>query len=156
MDRVLPVRLRISLAFVGFVVLGSIGLASVASRESRASGPAAFDSPRWTSAAPAMRRALARHCSPSGDYCVEVINRRGRIKFNMIAISLRGAYRLCVRDPAGRDECERFRLIEDRDLYVSRIDWQRQFGSRGNGRYSVRWRAAGRPLGPPLAFIVSD
>jgi hypothetical protein len=95
---------------------------------------------------------LDEYCSPSGDYCLDVTRRRGRVKLEIATFGFRGRYELCVRGPEGKG-CKDFRLSKDEgDIYSDRVDWERKFEDQGPGRYKAVWKKFGRRLGERLRF----
>jgi len=119
----------------------------------------------WLVAAPALQAdaeqsdqarggSLDSYCSGSGDYCTEIRERNGRIKFEIRAFAeYFDAYKVCVKRPDGKRQCKESKLHRAGDLYKDRIDWRRHFDGAGSGRYKVVWRIAGGVrLGDPLFF----
>jgi hypothetical protein len=101
-------------------------------------------------ASPAMAR--SSYCSPSGDFCTEVVRQGDDAILRIGTFAHRGRYRLCVTAPDGSRVCKRFRLRNDGDgLYVSRVRWSRHYPDEGRGVYRVRWQQSGN-LGPRLSF----
>lgn len=100
----------------------------------------------------ASAQAASSYCPPSGDYCVEIVKRDGRVLFRIGTFSFRD-YTLCVTPPRGRGSCRDFRLRRDtHDVYRSVVRWDRHFPNRGAGAYAVRWKVAGARIGPVLSF----
>jgi hypothetical protein len=116
-------------ALVGTAVsaLAAIGFATAGQAESR-------------------KQPLESYCSPTGDYCVAITDRRGRIKFELSTFSFKGRYRICVKNPGGK-ECHRYKLHRDGDTWSDRVDWARNFEVEVPARYTVVWRFGGQRLG---------
>ena len=104
---------------------------------------------------PATESAIARlqYCSPSGDLCYGVVQGPPlRLRIGLFARYL-AHYRLCVTGPDRQTDCRRFRVHHAKGgTYESVVTWSRHFPDRGHGVYRARWRAAGRVLGPAVAF----
>lgn len=92
------------------------------------------------------------YCSPSGDYCLSVYTKRGRIKLSVATFSFRGRYGLCVRPPKGNTTCRHFRLQRHGDIYKDKVDFARHFPHRRSGRYTAIWHKSGHRLRKPLHF----
>ncbi len=101
-------------------------------------------------ATPSRTGVLKSYCSPSGDYCYAVAERRGRIKVEIRTFSFRD-YLVCITGPRGTD-CLPARTGSG-NLHKDRIDVKRRF-PQGDGRYKARWKAMGAFLGPPLRFHI--
>jgi len=126
-------------------------------------------------------RTLTSYCSPSGDVCYGIFNRKGQVVLRITtAARYFGSYTLCVtRLPRGSGaenarRCGSFPLFRQRGAtWGSSVNFARQFvGPTANpqtpllGRYQVSWRqvcsrctpkarrhsAAGIALGPSLHF----
>ncbi len=93
---------------------------------------------------------LDRYCSPSGDYCTGIVERRGQIKL-VLSASFGGEYEICVRSP-DRKRCRDSRLKPTGGPYLNAVDWRRRFADDGPGRYKVVWRMFGEKLGETLSF----
>ena len=92
------------------------------------------------------------YCSPTGDYCLQVLTRNGRVKFGIRTFSFKGRYEICVKSPAGH-ECATFKLDREGDTWTDRVDWARNFAAVP-GRYRVVWKLGGTRLGEALRFRV--
>jgi len=105
----------------------------------------------WAAAPDA--HAAPSYCSPTGDWCLSTGRGGDERKLTYVTFSHRGAYRLCVRGPRGRQDCRRFRLQDvGRGVYRSQPRWRGNFPDRGPGIYTARWFYEGRALGPALTF----
>ena len=97
--------------------------------------------------------ARSAYCSPTGDWCTEVLKRDGRVYLRLATFSFRGTVRVCVTPPRGDRTCRRSRLRRNREnVHVSSVRWDRRFPTRGRGTYRVRWYYDGNRLGPALSF----
>jgi hypothetical protein len=97
--------------------------------------------------------AQSSYCSPSGDFCTEIVRQGDDAILRIGTFAHRGRYGLCVTAPDGSRVCKRFRLRDTGDgLYASRVRWSRHYPDEGNGVYRVRWRQFGGNLGPRLSF----
>lgn len=105
----------------------------------------------WHPADKAKGSTLDSYCSPTGDYCLAVTRRHGRIKFEISTFSFSGKYEICVKGPAGR-ECKSSKLRDEGNLYSDRVDWLKKFDSAGPGRQKVVWKLSGTTLGEALHF----
>jgi hypothetical protein len=106
-----------------------------------------------TSAAPAPRKVIASHCSPSGDVCYGVVSRSGAVYFELTTPAryfLR--YRLCVRPPTGTARCRAYSMRPGPRMWSSIVRFAGQFPHSGPGVYRVTWRLGSSPLGPTLRF----
>jgi hypothetical protein len=103
------------------------------------------------SAAPEGR--IASYCSPSGDVCYGIFDDRGVIRFQLtLAAKYFGRYRICVRPPRGATTCRSFPVKRVGSQFGGAVRWERNFPSRGVGRYRVTWKQGARALGPALIF----
>ena len=103
------------------------------------------------SAAPEAR--VASYCSPSGDVCYGIFDDRGVIRFQLtLAAKYFSRYRLCVRPPRGATTCRSFPVKRVGSQFGGAVRWERNFPSRGPGRYRVTWKQGPRALGPALTF----
>jgi hypothetical protein len=103
------------------------------------------------SAAPSGR--IASHCSASGDVCYGIFDDRGVIRFQLtLAAKYFGRYRICVRPPRGPTTCRSFPVKRVGSQFGGAVRWERNFPSRGAGRYRVTWKQGARALGPLLIF----
>ena len=103
------------------------------------------------SAAPEAR--VASYCSPSGDVCYGIFDDRGVIRFQLtLAAKYFSRYRLCVRPPRGATTCRSFPVKRVGSQFGGAVRWERNFPSRGVGRYRVTWKQGTRALGPALIF----
>src|SRR5918992_5696831 len=95
----------------------------------------------------------ATYCSPSGDVCYGITNKRGVIRLHLgLAARYFARYRICVRPPRGATTCRSFPVKKTGAAYGGAVRWQRNFPSRGPGVYRVRWRLGTQALGPALTF----
>lgn len=95
---------------------------------------------------------IESYCSPqTGDFCIVVAKRDGRIKLELATFSFRG-YTLCVRGPADKTCIDRQLRDDGQGLFTDRVDFERKFGSQGPGRYKAVWKVEGGRIGPALAF----
>ncbi|MBK5233906.1 MAG: hypothetical protein JJE13_13115 [Thermoleophilia bacterium] len=98
---------------------------------------------------------LDSYCSPTSDFCQELVRDDGRVKAQLSTFSFRGKIQLCVQDPpaTGHRFCEKFRLrSKAHGIYLSRVTLSRHFDFEFPGRYSVSWRFAGTKIGKTLHF----
>jgi hypothetical protein len=103
------------------------------------------------SAAPEAR--IASYCSPSGDVCYGIFDDRGVIRFQLtLAAKYFSRYRICVRPPRGATTCRSFPVKRVGSQFGGAVRWERNFPSRGPGRYRVTWKQGTRALGPGLTF----
>ena len=103
-------------------------------------------------AATPAAQARSSYCSPSGDYCIQVKKKDGRIYLRIGTFSFTGRVRVCVRAPGDRRVCRKSRLRKRGGLYRSSIRWNRRYPNGGRGIYRVRWYWQGNRLGPALTF----
>lgn len=95
------------------------------------------------------------HCGPSGSYCTVILQQKGRIKFEIVAIvasPFRGSYKLCVKPPREPTECRSFKFVSRKGGRGSIVDFERNFSHRRSGRYAVSWHYKGSPIGTALHF----
>jgi hypothetical protein len=102
-------------------------------------------------ASPDLR--IAGRCSASGDVCYGVFDDRGTIRFQLVlAAKYFTRYRICVRPPRGATTCRSFPVKRVGSQFGGAVKWDRNFPSRGLGRYRVTWRQGAQALGPGLLF----
>ncbi len=105
------------------------------------------------SAAAAPSGRIASRCSASGDVCYGVFDDRGVIRFQLtLAAKYFTRYRVCVKPPRGATTCKSFPVKRVGSQFGGAVRWERNFPSRGPGRYLVTWRRGTRPMGPGLYF----
>jgi hypothetical protein len=94
------------------------------------------------------------YCSPSGDLCYGAVNKDAKVRLRITLMARYfSRYRLCVRAPSGRRDCEHFRVHRiEPGLYRSTVRWAKRFPYRGPGTYRARWSHAGAVLGPAVRF----
>jgi hypothetical protein len=105
-------------------------------------------------------RTIASYCSPSGDVCFGVFNRRQKIYLRIsTAAHYFGRYNLCVRllppssAPAHALRCGSFPVFrQGGSTWGSTVNYARQYPVKVSGRYRVTWGQGGTRLGPPLYF----
>jgi hypothetical protein len=103
------------------------------------------------SAAPSGR--IASYCSASGDVCYGIFDDRGVIRFQLtLAVKYFSRYRICVRPPRGAITCRSFPVKRVGSQYGGAVRWERNFPTRGSGRYRVTWKQGAQALGPGLTF----
>jgi hypothetical protein len=103
-------------------------------------------------AAPAIAKATPAYCSPTGDFCMKIAKRDGRVFFDIGTFSFRD-YSLCVTPPRGRGTCHDFRLRRrSHEIYRSVVRWDAHYANHGAGTYAVRWKVEGSRIGPVLSF----
>jgi hypothetical protein len=96
---------------------------------------------------------IASHCSASGDVCYGIFDDRGVIRFQLtLAAKYFSRYRICVRPPRGATTCRSFPVKRVGSQYGGAVRWERNFPTRGPGRYRVTWKQGVRALGPGLTF----
>lgn len=101
----------------------------------------------------ATLRPIDSHCSPSGDFCQGIFRKDERIKFDMAQFPFRGKYQLCVKPPRQKRSCGKFKWHRKTgSLFRSRVDFARNFPSKGRGLYRVTWRVDGTKVGKTLRF----
>ena len=103
-------------------------------------------------AMPARAEAGTSYCSPTGDYCHGVRTGGGVVRIMFDTLAFRGRVEVCVTDPSRERVCKRFRLRERDGMYGFTVRWSRHFPNAGPGRYRVRFRRGGVPLGPADTF----
>jgi hypothetical protein len=94
-------------------------------------------------------RLVKAYCHPTGDYCVGVFKKAGRIKLDLTTPSLIGSYEICARRLAnGVRDCRDFQLkpVAGGAVNQSRIDFQNRFGNPPSGRYCANWKYTGDRL----------
>ena len=102
-------------------------------------------------AAPSAR--IASYCSASGDVCYGVFDDRGVIRFQLtLAAKYFTRYRICVRPPRGATTCKSFPVKRVGSQFGGAVRWERNFPTRGPGRYRVTWKQGAQALGPGLTF----
>jgi hypothetical protein len=110
-------------------------------------------------AAPA-EKTIASRCSPSGDVCYGVFNRRGKavLRITTAAAYFR-RYTLCVRllgSGGGAEHarrCGSFPMFrQGGSTWGSTVNYARQYPVTVPGRYRVTWKLPSGPLGPALYF----
>lgn len=100
---------------------------------------------------PAHAGVIKSYCSPeTGDFCVDVAKRHGRIKLELNTFSF-SDYTLCVRGPADKVCIDRHMSEED-GVFSDRVDFERKIGSQGPGRYKASWLVGGQRIAPALKF----
>ena len=100
-------------------------------------------------------RPIKAYCSPSGDLCFGIFNRSGAVYLEIDTFARYFArYRLCVRGPSSSEICKSFPVRRRGRLWVSSVQWYRNFPSEGTGEYRVTWKRAASRLGPTLRFIL--
>lgn len=131
--RVVATLLGASLCVVGALLLG---------------GPLA------ATAAAQGERAVDTYCSQTGDYCTEITRKGRRYFFKLVTFAHRGKARFCVNPKGPKPRrCKRRRLRNDGDgVYLARINWNRNYPSKGKKRRRVTTFAGGSKLGPALVF----
>jgi hypothetical protein len=95
------------------------------------------------------------HCGHAGEYCTVIIQQKGRIKFEIVAIvasPFRGSYKLCVKPPREPRECRSFKFVSRKAAKGSIVDFERNFSHRRSGRYAVSWHYKGHSIGKTLHF----
>jgi hypothetical protein len=110
-------------------------------------------------AAPGEKR-IASYCSPSGDVCYGIFNRRGKVYLRITtAARYFGRYTLCVRLlPIGSDgeharRCGSFPVFrQSGSTWGSSVNYARQYPITIPGKYRVTWNLGATRLGPPLHF----
>ena|SRR5918992_1279766 len=96
----------------------------------------------------------ATYCSPSGDVCYGITNKRGVVRLHLgLAARYFTRYRICVRAPRGATTCRGFPVKGSRPQYGGTVRWDRNFPARGPGRYRVTWHQGRHRMGPPLSFL---
>jgi hypothetical protein len=108
-----------------------------------------------TFCASATAASSATYCSPSGDVCYGITNKRGVIRFHLgLAARYFKRYRICVHPPRGAaTKCRSFPVKGSRAQYGGSVRWDSHFPARGPGRYRVTWHQGTHRLGPPLSFL---
>jgi hypothetical protein len=95
------------------------------------------------------------YCGPTGNYCTAILQQKGRIKFEIVAIvssPFRGSYKLCVEPPHEPRECRSFKFVSRKGGRGGIIDFERNFSHRRSGRYAVTWHYKGSRIGSVLHF----
>ena len=96
---------------------------------------------------------IASRCSASGDVCYGVFDDHGTIRFQLtLAAKYFNRYRICVKPPRGVTTCRSFPVKRVGSQYGGAVKWDRNFPSRGLGRYRVTWKQGAQALGPALVF----
>lgn len=109
--------------------------------------------PSASSAGKAKEKAVDTYCSPTGDYCTEVVRKKGSYFFKLVTFAHRGKARFCAQPKGRRKTCRRTKLRNDGDgVYLARINWNRKFPSKGSARRKVTVFAQGSRLGRALSF----
>jgi hypothetical protein len=102
-------------------------------------------------AAPAKKGTLK--CGPKNRWCVAILERHGRLFFEVFDFDHQGKYQLCVTPPKARERCKTFKLIANgTGANASSIRFTNNFPHQRHGRYKVRWVIDGSQLGPTLTF----
>lgn len=95
------------------------------------------------------------YCSESGDVCQSVKKRDGVRRLNIgLAAKYFSRYKLCVTAPDESSQCISRKITDQGASYGDSVNWERKFGDKGAGDYSVIWRHGGDRLGRILGFHV--
>lgn len=95
------------------------------------------------------------YCSPTGDLCMGVRRVDGALFLEIDTFARYfDRYRLCVRDPHGRQVCKGFPIHPSGRFFASRVRWHANFPPGVPGRYRVTWLRGSQPLGPVLSFVL--
>ena len=96
---------------------------------------------------------IKSYCSPSGDVCYGVFQRRRRLQFRLtLAAKYFPRYRICVLPLGETETCKSFPVKKTGAQWGGTVIWQRNFPVRGPRRYKVSWLQGTHRLGPPLTF----
>lgn len=94
-------------------------------------------------------------CSESGDVCTDTHKVDGVRKLRIgTAAKYFSHYKLCVTAPDDSRECKRFEIHKSGAGYGDTVNWAKQFPNKGEGAYTVRWKAQGNYITPKLGFHV--
>lgn len=106
------------------------------------------------SPAEARPQTLDSYCSPTGDFCQDIVRARktGAIKFRLVSFAFSGPYEVCVKGPDGK-ACRDGRLENSNGSFADSISWQKEFPI-GPGGYKVVWKLGGEKIGRTLQFGV--
>jgi hypothetical protein len=106
-----------------------------------------------TAPAVAQAKPIDSFCEPhTGDYCLGVFSKKGRIELAIATFSFRGSYGLCVKTPKPTNRCHHFHLQHHGDIYEDRVDFGRHYPHKRSGRYTVTRHKSGHRLRKPLHF----
>jgi hypothetical protein len=107
----------------------------------------------WPSVPASAAQQLPHQCAAGNRWCTFVLDKHGRIFFDIAGFGLKGRYQVCVTPPAAQERCKTFRLLPNpTGANGSSVRFTTNFPHRRHGRYRVRWRYAGHQLGKVLAF----
>jgi hypothetical protein len=104
-------------------------------------------------AASAASHVVDSYCSPSGDYCTQIVKKAdGSIVFSIRAFAnYFGKATACVKKETR--VCHATTAHKGTHLYFWNIRWQGNYPKEGPGEYKVRWLySEGTPIGPALYF----
>jgi hypothetical protein len=104
-------------------------------------------------AASAVSRVVDSYCSPSGDYCTQIVKKAdGTVVFSIRAFAnYFGRATACVKKETR--VCHSTAPRKGDHLYFWNIRWQGNYPKEGPGDYKVRWRdSGGSSIGPALYF----
>ena len=104
-------------------------------------------------AASAASKVVDSYCSPTGDYCTQIIKKAdGSIVFSIRAFAnYFGQAEACVKKDTR--VCRSTSPRKDNGLYFWNIRRQGNYPNEGPGEYKVRWRdSGGNAIGPALFF----
>lgn len=106
-----------------------------------------------TAGAQGNEKAVDTYCSPTGDYCTEITRQGSKFFFKLVTFAHRGKAKFCVRPKGGRKTCNKAKLRDDGDdVFLARINWNRNYPSKGKARRKVTIFARDGRLGPALRF----
>lgn len=104
-------------------------------------------------AASAASSVVDSYCSPTGDYCTQIVKKAdGSIVFGIRAFAnYFGQAKACVKKETR--VCRSTSPRKDNGLYFWNIRRQGNYPNEGPGEYKVRWRdSGGNAIGPALYF----
>ena len=104
-------------------------------------------------AAGASSHLVDGYCSPSGDYCTQIVKKAdGTIVFSIRAFAnYFGKATACVKKETR--VCHSTSPRKGNHLYFWNIRWQGNYPKEGPVEYTVHWRySVGNPIGPALYF----
>ena len=104
-------------------------------------------------AASAASSVVDSYCSPTGDYCTQIVKKAdGSIVFSIRAFAnYFGHAKACVKKETR--VCRSTSPRKDNGLYFWNIRRQGNYPNEGPGEYKVRWRdSSGNAIGPALYF----
>jgi hypothetical protein len=92
-------------------------------------------------------------CGPGNRWCITVLDKHGRIFFDIAGFDMKGSYRLCVTPPKAAERCKTFGLRANATgAHASSVRFTTNFPHRRKGRYRVRWIYDGRQVGRAITF----